>query len=644
MSAIPNLGALLKQTHLNTDEELLKAANANLKKSKADPLAQHVRVVALLKQDRWDDAVRAFEDSGDALKEKAKFEYAYALYKSGNLEQAEEVVSSGHADERGIKHVLAQTAYRLERFETAAELYAQLSSPASANEEPDLRINSGAVNAQLEWKGLGHLVKRKPERADTFESAYNAACVSIGRGQLGLGEVLLRKAVDLCNNSEYLSDEDKKSERLPIIVQHIYVLAQQGREDEARKLYDTIDVNDIQELSTRHIARINSVALSADTLTNPYLAHRTLHSSPRLSKNDMPFEYQSIIIKQDEAVMDLLCHKYPGVAESTASRILYQPSPTISPAANVSAVLNAAANAKGQTGKAALKAILPYLEKRPNDVGLMLTVVQMYLLTGNHGSAIALMEKFSARLEESKTDAASDVRFAPGLVGVLVSLYASQGRKAHSKAELAKAASYWRSRRKADDKVAPHVPLLRAAGTSLLESSDPEDAKVAGEIFSDLYERDADDQANTAGLVAAYATIDVSKIPKDALESLTPAERLVSDIDAVDLENAGVVRPTPAVTVKTESKKRPAEEDTKTKTKKIRPRHMPKEGFEEGKKMDPERWLPLRDRSTYRPKGRKGKAKAAGITQGGMDEEKKPASSVAGGQAVKKKKPKGKKK
>lgn len=644
MSAIPNLTALLKQTHLHTDEELLKAANANLKKSKADALAQHVRVVALLKQDRWDDAVRAFEDSGDALKEMAKFEFAYALYKSGNLEQAEEVVSSGHADERAIKHVLAQTAYRMEKFHIAADLYAQLSSPAAAHEEADLRINSGAVNAQLEWKGLGHLVARKPERTDTFESAYNAACVSIARGQLGLGELLLRKAIDLCSGSEYLSDEDRKSETLPILVQHIYSLAQQGRVDEARKLYGTIDIDSIQELSTRNIARINSLAISTDTFTNPYLAYRTLQSLPRLSKNDMPFDYQSNIIKQDEAVMNLLCLKFPGVAESTASHILSQSPPTISPAINASAVLNAAALARGQTGKAALKTILPYLEKRPNDVGLMLTVVHIYRLTGNHGSAIALMEKFLARLEENRTEAALDVRFAPGLVGVLVSLYTSQGRKAHSNAELAKAASHWRSRRKEDDEIASHVALLRAAGISLLESSDLEDAKVAGEIFADLYERDSDDQANAAGLVAAYAIVDRSRIPKNALEGLTPVERLVSDIDAAGLESAGVVRPTLSVSVKIASKKRPVEDERKTKTKKIRPSRMPKEGFEEGKQMDQERWLPLRDRSTYRPKGRKGKAKAAGLTQGGMDEEKKPVSSVAGGQAAKKKKPKGKKK
>lgn len=34
--------------------------------------------------------------------------------------------------------------------------------------------------------------------------------------------------------------------------------------------------------------------------------------------------------------------------------------------------------------------------------------------------------------------------------------------------------------------------------------------------------------------------------------------------------------------------------------------------------MDPERWLPLKDRTSYRPKGKKGKKKALDATQGGV--------------------------
>lgn len=68
---------------------------------------------------------------------------------------------------------------------------------AIENEENDLRINGGAVDAQLEWTGQSELVqKKKPSREDmeAFETAYNAACGSIARGELSQGEVLLKRA------------------------------------------------------------------------------------------------------------------------------------------------------------------------------------------------------------------------------------------------------------------------------------------------------------------------------------------------------------------------------------------------------------------------------------------------------------------
>ena len=68
---------------------------------------------------------------------------------------------------------------------------------AVEGEDNDIKINSGATDAQLEWTGQGALVqKKKPGREDleAFETAFNAACGSIGRGELGQGEVLLKRA------------------------------------------------------------------------------------------------------------------------------------------------------------------------------------------------------------------------------------------------------------------------------------------------------------------------------------------------------------------------------------------------------------------------------------------------------------------
>jgi len=655
MSSQPtDLASLLRETHLDSDshESLLKAANASLKKSKSKPdiLAQHIRVVALLKLDRFHDAVRAFEEGGDTLKERAKLEYAYALYKAASFEEAVQA-ASGTTGERGINHVLAQIKYRLEKFDQAGDIYEQLAAPsrAAANEENDLRINSSAVDAQLQSQGVGHLVRRKkPQREDleAFESAYNVACGSIARGELGQGEVLLRRAKDLCAASEELTEEEKKAEILPIAAQQIFVLTRQGRHDEAAKVCESLEIKDISDLSTRHIATVNSLAVAKE-IPNPYLAHRVFHSSPQLPKNDLPFNHQLDILRHNECVLDLLSLKYSGVARSTTDYLSSQPSPTISSSVNSISVLNAAATARGETGKAALKSILPLLDKRPKDVGLHLAVVHLYLLTNNHGTAITLLEKFLTRLENSKVSSDVDVRFAPGLVGTIVSLYDLEGRKTQIGTELAKAAEYWRSKRKTDDtKSLLPVALLKAAGTSLLDSTDPKDLNAAGEIFAHLHAYDEKDRASAAGLIASYATVDRTKLTPELEGSLTDVARVVADIDAAELEEAGVARPaiSPRATGKDSTKKRTAE-DTKRTTKRIRAGRMPKD-FVEGKKVDPERWLPLRDRSYWKPKGRKGKARAAGLTQGGPVDEGKPASvptkTIGGGQggggAAKKKK------
>ena len=359
-----------------------------------------------------------------------------------------------------------------------------------------------------------------------------------------------------------------------------------------------------------------------------------------MRKNDRPFEYQEYILRQDQYAIDLLALKYNGVARSTSTYLSSEEknSPTTSPSANTVSVLNAAAHARSDTGKAGLKAILPLLEQRPSDVGLVLTIVHLYLLTNKHGSAITLMEKFLSRLEQSTASSDADVRFAPGLVGTLVSLYALQGRKSHIRTELAKAATFWREKRKSDaSEVILHPSLLKAAGTALLESTDLEDTKNAASIFAELHAADPIDRYSAAGLVAALAVTDASRISPSLLEGLTPTPPLVSGIDAAALEDAGVARPAHTLDVQPAGRKRAAEgETTQKKRKKIRKSRMPKD-FEEGKDMDPERWLPLRDRSYWRPKGKKGKKKAEGLTQGGFAEEKGPQQgqnqSTAGGGA-----------
>nr|POE59297.1 signal recognition particle subunit srp72 [Quercus suber] len=628
-SSIPSITTLLKQSNIDDHEEVLRAANSTLKQSKNDLEAQHVKIIALLKLERYDDAIHTFDTAGDQLKDKARLEYAYALYRSGKPDQAIEVARIGSG--RGFQHVEAQARYRREEFKGAAELYKQLALQLEDDAEADLRINIGAVDAQLEWNGQGDMVqKKKPAREDleAFETAYNAACGSIARGELGQGEVLLKRSKDLCNALVDMSEAEKQAELLPIMVQQVYVLSRQGRSQEAGELARDVDIKSIPDATTRFIAEVNGIAILPD-IENPYLAHKLVSRNTSKFGPDHPFQYQSDALERSRWAADLQILKFDGSATSTARAIAKQNSPNLEAFTNSLSVVNAAAHAKNGTGRQALKHILPLLESRPSDVGIVLTIVQAYISTGNFNSAISLLEGFSTRLEQSGNAAELDVRFAPGLVGVIASLYNAAGRKTKLHIEYFKAASHWQQ--KSGDRHLGVLHLLKAAGSVLLDSQEVEHKALVKEIFTELYNLDKSDRYAAAGLLAAS--------PESAssmqTQSLTLIARLVGGIDADALESAGVAVP-PTATVDL-IRKRPAEDSKPKKAKKIRQSRLPKD-YDSSKKPDPERWLPLRDRSTYRPKGKKGKARQALLSQGsaapaGDNENSRPATP--GGEVVK---------
>ncbi|KAH0365517.1 signal recognition particle protein, partial [Aureobasidium melanogenum] len=650
------LASLLGQASITDHDQVLSACETTLAKSKNDLQALQVKIVALLNLDRFQDAIATVEAGGEDIKQRARLEYAYALYKNGQPAKAAEVARQDSNElDRGLRHVEAQASYRHQDFERAAELYRKLSTQRGSvdNEDMDVRINTGATYAQLEWAGRAAAdAPQKPSREDmeAFETAYNAACQSIARDELGQADVLLRRAKELCEASE-MDQEEKDAEIVPISIQQLYVLIRQGRLDDAQALAATIDSKDVHafhDSSTQFIARTNTAATSTET-TNPYLTHRTLYKSPSTVLPDKPFTYQSAAIQRNNYTLDLLAHKYDGIIRSTTS--LAQ-TPTLDSATVSLSAFGAAAHARSQAGKEALKSVLPVLERRPNDIGLLLVCMQLYIHASNPAAAISLLENFFTRLSASSEASAQHVRYAPGLIGVLVSLYTSRGQQSHARSELAKAARYWRQHSNPPISSRALGHLYKSAGAALLESSAPADQQLAAELFTFLHEKDSSDRYASAGLVAALARADPSAIDAEKLSALTPLDRLVSGVDISALEAAGVAKSIPATTATSTKRSAPLDSipATKPKSKKLKKSKTPKD-FDPTKKLDPERWLPIKDRSSYRPKGKKAKARQAMFMQGGAVAEDSGAGSgastpaaqvVEGKSANKKSKKKGK--
>ncbi|KAJ5090191.1 hypothetical protein N7532_008875 [Penicillium argentinense] len=627
-----SLSSLLQRSTIDDHEEVLHSCEAALANSRSDVNAQYIKTIALLKLDRYGEALRVIEDGGDALKKRASLEYAYSLYKVGQLDQALDTLTKSSGG-RGAQHLEAQVSYRAEQFRRAAGLYEQLSQDKEAHrhEENDLSINSWATDAQLQWKGESQYVRHeRPSREDleSFETTFNAACLTIAKGALPQGEVLLNRAKNICQTSEDLTPEERAAELLPITVQNLYVLIRLGKTEEAEALLKEISVDNIPELSTKKIAQ-NNIVLARQTATNPFILYKSLNSTPDPTNNDRLFDFQANALLGNSHAADLLVQKYDGMIRSTAKALSKSPCPSTEASTNLQAVYNAAGHAQGQDGAKALKKILPLLERRPKDIGLLLTVVQLHVNAGNTTSAITVMERSLRSLEESISEADQDARFNPGLLSALISLYQLEGRKLQIRSTLKAAASYWQKK--------PEAPasLLQAAATSLLHSDDKSDLAKAGDIFRSLHQQDPADQVAIAGYVASQATLDYSQV-ESQLDRLPSVSDLTADVDVSVLESAGIMPSASlAAAAFAKARKRTAADKEGGATKRVRHSRMPK-NYDEAKKPDPERWLPLRDRSSYRPKGKKGKQRAAERTQGGvvnesLDSSQQKASAAGGG-------------
>ncbi|RBQ81262.1 hypothetical protein FVER14953_07354 [Fusarium verticillioides] len=617
------LSALLRQSSVEDHDEALKIANAALKANKNDVDSQHTRIIALLKLDRFDDALRAIADGSPALHARIALEHAYALYKTGKLNEATSVLQAfGLEKKRSLQHVAAQVAYRAERFDEACNIYSRLLDTDPADEENDISINLRAAFAQSSWLGYSVTDKISVQDSDGFELCYNAACAHIANGSLETAADLLQRASRLCDASDDLTDEDKQAEMRPILAQQAYVFAKLGKLREALDLYNSLS-NAREEDSDLALIIGNNLVTLEPKDENPYLLERRFSALTAKARNAKLFQHQSDILRRNRLTVDLQILKGAGVKRRTDALLTEAKHPTTAAETSILSVLNAAASAQGTSGKHLLKNLQGLTQKRPHDVGLVLTIVQIQLHEGKVGSALSILESFLQRLERNETDDSQNARFSPGLIALTVTLLRAQGRESSAKAELVKAATYWQSR-----PASSAISLLEEAGIELMKSSNAQDLQLAGTSFQKLIDERKGSDIAAAGLVASFAPSSPSRVEKH-LQNLPPVDSLIEGIDVTALLSAGVA--TAASKTGSSTLKRSAPSGPSEKTSKRRRKIRLPKNYVEGTRPDPERWLPLRDRSSYRPKGKKGKKKAVDSTQGGIVKEEETLELVGGG-------------
>ncbi|KAL1366627.1 uncharacterized protein [Arachis hypogaea] len=598
--------------HINSFsfDNAVKLADQILAVAPADEDALRCKVVALIKDDRLDLALSAIRSSRTHLPD-FDFLKAYCLYRQNKLNEALESLKT---QERTTETMLleAQILYRLGKMDACLDIYQKLQNSKIDNLEINCVASLVMGGRSSEVQGL--LDSLRVKATSSFELAYNTACSLIERKKYTDAEQLLlsgRRIGQEVLMEDNLPDDEIESELAPLAVQLAYVQQLLGCKQDAIEAYIDIIKRDMADESSIAVAVNNLVSLRG-----PKDVSDSLRKLDRLKdKEAQNFRLASELdlklpAKEKEAIYAnrvlLLLH----ANKIDQGRELVSRLPDMFPESVIPILLQAAVLVRENKAGKAEELLGQFVGKYPEKSKVVhLARAQVAAAAGHPHIAADSVAKIS------------DIQHMPATVATLVSLKERAGDIEGASAVLDSAIKWWSNAMTEDNKL--NIIMQEAASFKIRHGNEDDAAK----LYEELVKSQGGIEA-LVGLVTTVARTDVDKA--ELYEKQLKALPGLKGIDVDSLERTSGVKQVdgPAHVGVTESHEE-GKNKTKAKKKRKRKPRYPK-GFDPanpGPPPDPERWLPRRERSTYRPKRKDKKAAQVRGAQGAVVREKHDVGS-----------------
>ncbi|KAA8906144.1 hypothetical protein TRICI_005177 [Trichomonascus ciferrii] len=581
-------------------EGVLDCATRILAQNGDDESALRAKIIALVNLDKFKEAYMVFEGN-DRVKKNMNLAYGYVLYKLNKVNDLEKLDTSV----RGVQHELAQAYYKKEDFKKVHLVYEQIEKDgetAVVNESFDMAVNRSAVVAQRLLNGQEVEIKDKTETG-SYDEMFNIATAYIGLEKYNEALEWLRQAKLGCENAENLTDEEINAEVFPIMVQAAYANQLKGNVDEAIKILEALDLYNpmaVGDAAVRDVAINNLLSMKGED--NPHYAIRLLDSAG---------DYNTIVEKQVKKQTEvlgynrLLLHNLAGRNITSMAKKFVKQHPS---KAGIEAVglLSQLPQQEDEKLLTRTKKLRKMYTQQPNNIALAFALAQLYYNDSKLDSATSSLEELHKNLKsENSADA-----YLPGLVGALVNLFKLQGRDAAISALLNESLEQWSNDENSTQE------LISIAASTLAGSDDSSLRSKAQQSFTKLLQTNPNNSISIAGVLASSTTPDSTLSAK-----LEPVDQLVANVNVQSINEAGV-----HPLLQTRKRKAVATTESSKPRKKTRKPRLPKD-YDPSKQPDPERWMPKRDRSTYKPK--KKEKKSAKNTQGGQGDATATESGIS---------------
>ncbi|NXT44109.1 SRP72 protein, partial [Pelecanoides urinatrix] len=565
----------------------LKSVNKILQISKDDVTALQCKVVCLIQNGNFKEALGVINTHTKVLtSDIIAFEKAYCEYRLNRIENALKTIQSASQQTDKLKELYGQVLYRLERYDDCLAAYRDLIRNSQDEYEEERKTNlSAVVAAQSTWE------KVMPEdlglREATYELCYNSACALIGQGKLNEAMKKLQKAEELCRQSlsedSDVTEEDIEAELAIIHGQMAYIMQLQGRTEDALQLY-----NQIIKLKPTDVGLLAVIANNIITINKD---QNVFDSKKKVKLTNAEGVEHKLSKKQLQAIEfnKALLAMYTNQADQC--RKLSASLQSQSPEHLLPVLIQAAQLCREKQHAKAVGLLQDFADQHPaNAAEIKLTMAQLKIAQGSVTKACMILRSIE------------ELRHKPGMVSALVTMY-SHEEDIDSAIEVFTQAIQWYQQFQPKSPV--HLSLIREAANFKLKHGRK---KEAISDLEELWKQNPKDVHTLAQLISAYSLVDPEKA-KVLSKHLPSSDTMSLKVDVDALENshgATYVRKKAGKLTGDNQQKEQGQGDVKKKKKKKK-RKLPK-NYDPKVTPDPERWLPMRERSYYRGR-KKGKKK-----------------------------------
>lgn len=600
----PNLPRLFTQLQAAGEDgnysRGLKIVEKILSVTPDDPQALHCKIICLIQLSKFQDAGKLIDTLSKKVDSPQSYLYekAYCLYRLEKYKESQHVLSKLPQSDPHVRELQAQIFYRIEQYQEASTTYMSLIKDSSDSFTSERAANYAAALSQSCHEDADCVSLKDVESlpTETMEQSFNAACCYLSKENPAEAETLLNKAQQQCRESlmeDDYTEEEIESELSVLRVQLGCALQLQGKSKEAMTVYNMVLKQKPDDIAQVVVTSNNIIVLNRDRdIFDSKKKVKVLASEGSCKKLN---NFQKLVILYNRCLFALHLNQLEQCRELLGSL------EALNANSDFTILVKVALLSRERKSTACIETLEAHLGSNPNS-GVLLynTLAQLHMSQGHINkvcAALASIPSLSKYL---------------GAVSTLVSLYTSSGDVDSAVGVLDPAVSYWLKQPESSlNGATARLVMVESARYNLHHSRPVAAAKVLERI-------NPKDLRIIAMLISAYSQYD-AKQAEEMSRSLATIE-ITQSIDVDALEQMPSFRHTRRHLQKTEATPQDHHHVdkaivTKPKKKRKRKPRLPK-NFDPSVAPDPERWLPLRERSYYRKGRKKGVSATARGTQG----------------------------